>query len=409
MSNVDRIDACYDSHVHWAATGEFAERVRLESLGAAKEVLNLSKDHLYCRQDWILGFGWDDSKWSDRNDLHRRILDQWSPDKPVLFTRVDGHVGWVNTLALKKAGWIGDDNKLRVDTPSGGRIEVTGNGDPTGVLVDKAYEKFLNLVPKATGSEVRRHLLKATQIFHNEGFTHIRDVGGNEQQWQQALLLDRAQLLNLAVEMFFHLEEPNHLEALAEFVVAAKAEAATNLRPQGIKIFLDGALGSEGAWISRPYASGSGQGLQVLTAKEIEAVFRTVWGKNLEVAVHTIGDAAVHQVIEIAHRLKESSVSGRLHLEHAEIVRPDTLEMMKGLDVVCHLQPCHWLSDHKWLKDKVGEELYRCSFPWRRMQQSEIGFDFGSDSPGRTAERSAHSSGSSGIGDVRHPEVAWSS
>ena len=114
------------------------------------------------------------------------------------------------------------------------------------------------------------------------------------------------------------------------------------------------------------------------------------------------------RLVQVAYHLKENGVTGRLHLEHAEIVRPETMELMKGLDLVCHLQPCHWLGDHKWLKDKVGQELYSWRFPWRRMQQSEIEFDFGSDTPieppsvERARYRHCKSPQKTGI-----PKLAW--
>lgn len=377
----DRIDACFDSHVHWAATGEFSERLMLTHLGSAQEILRLPKESLSEREGWLLGFGWDQTHWPDADRVNRKILDQWLPDKPILFTRIDGHVGWVNTAALKTAGWINDRSDLLISVPKGGRVDVDAAGRPTGLLVDKAYELFLQHVPKMKPPEIRRCLLQATRIFHSEGFTHIRDVGGSREQWEQALLLDRTRLLNLAVEMFFHVEDLDELDSYLDFIEAAKNEPTDNLRAKGVKIFLDGALGSEGAWISEPYRSGSGHGLQILSEKEIEDVFRKTWQKRLEVAVHVIGDAAVHQAVSIAHRLRQEGVRGRLHLEHTEIVRPETISLMKSLDVVCHLQPCHWLSDHRWLKDKVGETLSSYSFPWRRLQQEEIMFDFGSDTP----------------------------
>src|ERR1700677_4807458 len=102
----ERIDSCFDSHVHWAATGEFAERLRLESLTAAGDLLKISRPTAPLADNWILGFGWNESNWPDKNLLNRQWLDRWSPDQPVLFTRVDGHCGWVNTQALKMAGWI---------------------------------------------------------------------------------------------------------------------------------------------------------------------------------------------------------------------------------------------------------------------------------------------------------------
>src|SRR5690606_34402118 len=94
----------------------------------------------------------------------------------------------------------------------------------------------------------------------------------------------------------------------------------------------------------------------------------------------TIGDEAAHRAATIAVKLWESGVRGRLHLEHTEIMRPQTIQLLKGQNVVCHLQPCHWLSDKVWLKEKVGS-LFSYSFPWRALQESSIEFHFGSDSP----------------------------
>lgn len=371
----ERIDACFDSHVHWAATGGFAERLRLESIGSASEIRKISRRGVHLLGGWLLGFGWDQSGWPDRHLIHRDLLDEWVQDVPVLLTRVDGHVGWVNTAALKAAGWFDSQPEI-----SGGRIERDENG-PTGVLTDKAYEEFRRHLPPIEGAELRRHLLKASQIFHIEGITHIRDVGANKAQWRQALLLDQAQLLKLAVEIFFHVEDLANLEDWIAFTLVAQKEATANLRPKGLKVFLDGALGSEGAWLSRPYASGSGSGSQILSEEELTQVLRAAWSKNLEVAVHAIGDAAAHCAVSVARALKSDGVTGILHLEHAEILRADTLELMKSIDVRCHLQPCQWLSDQKWLKEKIGTDLYGMSFPWRRLQEANIEFDFGSDTP----------------------------
>jgi predicted amidohydrolase YtcJ len=101
--------------------------------------------------------------------------------------------------------------------------------------------------------------------------------------------------------------------------------------------------------------------------EQLEEVLRRTWERGLEVAVHAIGDAAVASMVELLESLKENGHTGDLHLEHVELASAATVEAMKGHRLSCHLQPAHWLSDHVWLKEKVGD-LAALAFPWRRLQ-----------------------------------------
>src|SRR5688572_18961940 len=97
-----RIEACYDSHVHWPATGEFAQRLNLAEMESPDDILKVNPETHHIRGDWLLGFGWDDNLWSSKPN--RRLLDQWRPDIPVSLTRVDAHAVWVNSEALRRVG-----------------------------------------------------------------------------------------------------------------------------------------------------------------------------------------------------------------------------------------------------------------------------------------------------------------
>jgi predicted amidohydrolase YtcJ len=285
-------------------------------------------------------------------------------------------VYWVNTEALKRAG-------LFVQNPPqvpGGRIETDANGWPTGVLVDQAREAVEKMIPKAGAFEVRRDLLKGIYIFNMAGFTHIREMTCNELQWDQACKIDESGLLTLAVEEYFWLHDHKSLDSMLLLLEQARADQTPNLRVKGIKIFLDGALGSEGALLSGCYHGGSNRGLKLWETAALKEVFRKSWERGFEVAVHTIGDEAAEITAQAAVDLFAEGAVGTFHLEHAELLRPATVEKLKKVKAECHLQPAHWLSDRKWLKEKIGA-LMEHAFPWRRLQEAEIPFDFGSDAP----------------------------
>jgi len=406
-----RIQACYDSHVHWAYTGE--QRLSLHQLASAKDVNRLQILDHHRRGEWILGSGWDESAWPDRP--HRFCLDQLVPKGPVAFTRIDGHSIWTNTLGLKIAGlW----SQEPIVVP-GGEILRDIDGWPSGVLVDQAAEILRQKIPAPMPHEMRRNLLRGMQKFNRAGFTHIRDMTCDLAQWNESFKLDDSGLLSLAVEEYFWLKSAQDFDTVLLEALAAKKFQSPNLRLRGLKIFLDGALGSEGAYISKCYHGSQSRGHLLWSENEMQDVMVRCWAKGLQVAVHTIGDQATHDLVRFLLRLKEAGSTGPVALEHCELMDPETVRLLPQLQVECHLQPSHWLTDRHWLKEKIGD-LAALAFPWRALQESQVPFYFGSDSPiePSSVERTLagiHESAEMGIprllGDpftyMRHSDLSW--
>lgn len=373
----EKIDNCMDSHVHWLATGEHAGRLLLGGLGCAEDVAQLKISPHHYRGEWLTGFGWDQNRWPNKSFPTKEILDRIFPDVPVAFSRADGHATWVNSQALRKVGLL---NARSLPHIVGGKIIVDEAGQPTGVLIDNAKNIIDAAIPSLQTNEVCAFLLKGAQIFNQAGITHIRDLSCSPEQWMESVQLDQSGLLTLAVEQFFPALEVNHFDQALQLAVQARREATANLRAQGIKIYLDGALGSEGALLSQPYCSGSGRGLSLMTDEELEGVLRITWELKFDLALHTIGDEAVDRAARVACRLWDEGLKGCLHLEHAEMIRPESLGLLKGRNVVFHMQPCHWLSDRHFVEDKLGD-LKKYLFPWQALEKGGFRFDFGSDSP----------------------------
>lgn len=370
-----RIEACFDSHVHWAAAGDFSRRLRLDELKSPAEVSSIEPESFHWRGDWLLGFGWNDNRWTEKP--HRGFLDQWVSDRPVALSRCDAHALWVNTAALKLCG-LWDQLGQAIE---GGRIERDESGQPTGILIDQAMTFVSKLIPEISPREMRHDLLKGVQIFNSAGYTHIRDMTCNELQWNEAVHLDEAGLLTLAVEEYFWLKDSSQIDSVLKTVSQAQQITRPNLRVKGVKVFFDGALGSEGAYLSRCYHGRDHCGLRLWEPEALKETLVRAWEQNFAVAVHVIGDEAADQVVHMAVELKQKNHKiGELHLEHAELLRPETITAMQGLNIFCHMQPSHWLSDREWLREKIGS-LSEFAFPWRRLQENAIPFDFGSDAP----------------------------
>lgn len=351
-------------------------RLLLRDLTSAAEIKNLKLNENFFRGEWLVGFGWDNNRWHHKELPTRDILDEVFPNFPVSFSRADGHALWVNTLALKLTGlWQRD-----LPDPIGGKIVRDESGWPTGVLIDRADAPVFEKIPSPSPVQIKEALVVGMKEFNSAGFTHIRDMTCNLSQWNIAVELDRKMELTLAVEQYFNADDPKSFEQVLNFISDAKKSATQNLRPKGLKVYFDGALGSEGALLSQCYCGKNHKGLQIISVELLEEIMMATWSKRFDLAVHAIGDAAAHLVLVTANKVWNQYPNGILHIEHAEVLRPDTVALMKKQNVHCHLQPCHWLSDKIYLKDKIGT-LFQHVFPWQTLLQNEIPFDFGSDSP----------------------------
>ncbi len=378
-----RIPNSFDSHVHWLSTGEHEDRLRLEQMKTATDVRDLEPKPIHFRGDWLIGFGWDQNNWSEKRFPTRHILDQVFPGFPVAFSRADGHAIWVNSKALEILGLISRDRQsLGVPDPKGGLILKDDAGIPTGVLIDVAMEDARKKIPEPSRESVFHALQIGMQVFNRAGYTHIRDLTCTETQWNEAIRLEQRNQLTLAVEQYFDSVQPADFDSALSLAVRARNEKSSLLRATGIKLYYDGALGSEGALLSLPYHGHShgATGLELMTEKQLAEMARRTWEKKFDLAVHVIGDEAAQRVMLTMCRLWDEGHVGRLHLEHAEMLRPETIRLMKNRNLVCHIQPCHWLTDRAWTTEKLGP-LAKHLFRWKDLEEQGIAFDFGSDSP----------------------------
>lgn len=371
----------YDSHVHLMATGQVRCEWDLGGLKGPEDLRAFPRDARYRRGEWFVGFGWDENKWTPRATPHRRDLDAIFPDNPVCLSRADGHSAWVNTRALELFGY---DVRRSSNEPevAGGEVRRDANGEAIGILTENAFYSRVNRIPAPSNDQMRDFLTEGVRRFNEAGFTHARDMGSDIGQWKIARDLEESGRWNLHVGWNFVCENLEDFErALKQAKEARGGESALN-RVAGIKFYMDGSLGSDTARLSKPYAhrTDGAQGLLCWAEADAKEVIRRSWSEGFDVAVHTIGDEAADKIVRLARDVSASGVSGRVHLEHAEVLRNETIQLMKAIHVSCHIQPCHFLSDRRWLKEKLGT-LFPSAFPWEALRRMGIPFHFGSDSP----------------------------
>jgi predicted amidohydrolase YtcJ len=372
------IPRLYDSHTHFLSTGQLARGLSLFSLKSAADMGQTPMQKSFFRGDWLVGFGWDENKWLGGKLPTRQDLDNFFPDFPVLLSRADGHSSWVNSKALEKLGWLNAHPQPLL----GEMILRDEKGFPNGILKDTAHISALEKLPLLSEEQITDSLEASVRIFNRAGFTHIRDMSCFLEHWKLLHSLEDQKKLSLAYEGNFTAEGIADVDRALQDCLIAKKTETPRLRANGVKIFFDGSLGSETALLSAPY-HGLAQGNRGFASWNIEdvkeAMLRT-WEQRLEFSVHVIGDEAVHLIVKAAREVSAKGIVGRLNLEHVQMIRPETIVMMKPLHLRCHMQPCHWLSDQSWLAEKTGP-LFPYCFPWESLRAAQIPISLGSDSP----------------------------
>ncbi len=375
-----KIPRCYDSHLHLMGSGMLQRGLRLFDLQKPEDVRHLQIEKHHFRGQWLVGFGWDQSKWPGQKWPTKEILDQAFPDFPVAFSRADGHATWLNSKALEIAGYLNKTEQER-PTPAGSVIVRDENGFPTGVFTELVKLEVEMRIPPYTRQQNRDFLKEAVRYLNSRGFTHVRDMSGFIDQWNLLRDLDQNGELTLYIDENFTCENlPDFERALSEAKQARETQTP-HLKARGIKFYFDGSLGSQGAYLSQFYPGTMNRGMTLWDLKDVEQVFERTWRAGFEVCVHTIGDEAAHLILQMAAKVKsEKKLNGVVNVEHAEVIRPETIALMKEFEMICHVQPCHWLTDRRWLKESLGK-LYAYAFPWQALQKSGIRMQWGSDSP----------------------------
>ncbi len=374
-----------DSHLHLLDYAQGCLRLDLSAVSTSSELTELVAERAAAAApgEWILGQGWNDTRWRDRKTPHRDLLDSVAFQNPVLLSRVDVHTVLVNSLALRMA-------RVTRDTPDppGGRVEKeSGTGEPTGVLVDDARALVQRLIPEPSRQENAQALGAAVRDLTLHGLTAAHDAMASLELLETLRDMDAGGELRLRVNLMLAFEEFEKLEALSP---DARRDV---LRPgrvtvRTVKIFADGALGSRGALLSEPYSDDpSTRGVEKHGAGEILEMVKRILRAGLQPAVHAIGDLANSRVLDAFERcasgadLRDAFRAARPRLEHAQILSPRDVARCGKLGLIVSIQPSHLISDMPWTEERLGPERAKMAFQWGSLARAGARLVSGSDLP----------------------------
>ncbi|OJW74537.1 MAG: metal-dependent hydrolase [Sphingomonadales bacterium 63-6] len=367
-----------DAHLHLMDVGFKALTLDLSDTASLAEAQAKIAEYAakFPNRAWIIGTGWNQEKWGLGRFPTAAELDAVVTDRPVWLSRVDGHAGWANSKALQMAGVT-----AKTADPAGGRILRTGaTRTPTGVLVDNAQALVASKVPKPRPEDRDLAFTTAQDILVRQGVTAVADMGISIDDWQAYRRAGDNGQLRIRIMAY---------AGSVDDMVLIGGPGPTpwlyddRLRLNGLKLYLDGALGSRGAWLKAPYADDPGNsGLQLLNPTQLRNLMSRAALDRFQVAIHAIGDAANAEALSAIDELDDTYKGDRRwRIEHAQIVDPADFARFAEHGVIASMQPTHQTSDRLMAEARLGPDRLAGAYAWRSMLDAKVTLAFGSDAP----------------------------
>ncbi len=375
-----------DAHIHVLDAAYRSYYIDAEGCNSAEEVAALVRERTAQTPvgQWILGGHWDKNLWPGQQFPTRGMLDAVAPAHPVALWSKDGHLLWVNSLALQRAGITADTAQ-----PENGAILHDADGVPTGVLQEEGATNLVYRVIDRSDPTLNRVLLRRILgELQRLGITTIHDIEGETSLELFREMRDEG-TLGVRVQMLL---PRTLLPRLPELGITNGEHDL--LRIGGIKIFADGTLGSQTAAMLESFEGTPGNyGILSTPEREMLDNVRVAARLGVTIAIHAIGDRAARvalNAIEYAHTmLAQDGVAAaslphlRYRLEHVQLIAPEDLQRMRRLGVVASIQPFHAVADRD-IAERYWGPRHRHAYAYRTMLAAGIPIALGSDAPVET-------------------------
>jgi len=371
-----------DSHVHVMGLGLSKMTLDLSQTRSLEEAQQLIAEYAqrFPNRPWLVGRGWNQETWGLGRFPTAAELDVVT-DRPVVLERVDGHAVWANSAALAAAGVT-----AQTADPAGGRIiRQSGSRAPAGVLVDNAMRLVLDEVPPPRPEDREQALNAAQRELFSHGVTAAADMGTTIEDWMTFRRAGDDGWLRLRI-MAYAASVPEML--LIGGTGPTPWLYDDRLRLNGVKLWLDGALGSRGAVLKADYHDDPGnRGLEVLGGTQLRNLMSRASMDGFQVAIHAIGDGANAEALAAIDQLSPDFAGDRRwRIEHAQVVSPQDIAMFGQHGIIASMQPVHQTSDRLMAEARLGPDRLEGSYAWRSIAATGAPLAFGSDAPVEVAD-----------------------
>lgn len=364
-----------DAHLHLLSIGYDLSNVNLNNLETLDKVLAKiarAAKNLPAEQ-WLVGRGWDKNLWGD-DFPDKAALDKVCPDNPARFFSKDGHCLWVNSKALAVC-----EIDSSTPEPEGGSIKHGADGAPDGILFENAADLVTKKIKDFSIDYKLKALKKSINHLNSLGITGVGDC-----DWythRLGLFQDAFDKGFLSLRIFMMLS-PKDIDAAGQLGI--RTGFGDNFITIGaLKLFMDGSLGSQTAWMHHPYENQPANfGISTMSDDQLEMYFEKTHLNGISLAVHAIGDRANSELLNFfAKKYAVSKKLGLKHrIEHAQLLDKNDIGKFKKYDIAASVQPIHIIADID-MADKYWGKRTKYAYPFASLLKQGAVVGFGSDAP----------------------------
>ena len=361
-----------DDHAHFVEYAYNLQQADLVGTTSFAEVVARLAAHRkkYPQSAWLLGQGWDQNDWVNKDFPTNDTLNKLFPEIPVFISRVDGHAALANAKALTLAG-------INVATKVSGGIIEKKNGSLSGLLVDKAVNLIAEKIPALSNRELRQALLTSQQNCLAVGLTTLDDAGLEKPVIDLIDSMHREGSLKMRLYAMLNPSEGNK-----NYYYKNGPYQTPRLTVRSFKIYADGALGSRGASLLRPYHDKPNElGFLLQDTASYRKIAQELYRLGFQMNTHAIGDSANRLLLNIYAKVLKTKNDHRWRIEHAQVVNPQDISKFGRYSILPSVQPTHATSDMYWAGERLGPERIAHAYAYQELLKQNGMIPLGSDFP----------------------------
>jgi predicted amidohydrolase YtcJ len=365
-----------DTHIHVADFGRLLAWIDLSNAFSIEDLQNSLRRSVKKapKEKWLLGRGWDQTRFKEKRLPTRFDLDAVSPDNPAILYHQSGQICVVNSKALALSGVT----KQTISPPEG-KIDKTETGELTGILRNDATNLVWSVIPEPSEAE----LVDAAGL----ACAKILEAGVTSVHWMVLSSIELSIIRTLFAQnqlpiRVYVITPANLLNSTAEFT----SEDSLTLRAGGAVISADGYLAARTAALLQPYSDATAtSGKLLCTQEEMKTEAAKILERGLQLVIHAVGDKAVDAALTTFEQISREAPrnDARHRIEQAAVLNEELINRVKKQKVIVSVQPCVVATEFSvWsAAEHLGLQRAKWLFPIKTLLNEGVRVVGGSDCP----------------------------